>query len=436
MYINKNENSFLMRLIFFSLIFLINSLLFSQDTLKVMQYNLLHYGNYFNGCTESNNNVFNKNDYLKTIIQYVKPDIFTVNEMGKGQYYQYLLMNDALNVDGITYYKKANYSNTANSYIVNMLYYNSEKLVLKSQFVAQTYIRDIDVYQLYYKSSDLELGDTAFIYCVVAHLKAGSESGDISARTNMVNNSLSYLNGISSERNYLFMGDLNTKTSSEQCYYNLLNYSNPDIRFYDPINEPGNWNSNYYFRYYHTQSTHDYSNGCFSSGGMDDRFDFILINNQVKNGLKFVKYISGSYQTLGQDGNHYNNSINSSPTNTSVPSDVLNSLYHMSDHLPVILDLKIDKTLSISEIDRIPILNLTFNNPVNDELKLNFITKSKIDLTISIYSVLGKRLFQKEFSGVSDFQYNIPTDKLNKGFYLLSITDKQGNKIIRKFIKN
>ena len=425
-----------MRLIFFSFFFFINFFIFAQDTIKVMQYNLMHYGNYFNDCTEINNNAADKNEYLKTIIQYVKPDIFTVNEMGKGQYYQISLMNDALNVDGVSYYKKANYSNVANSYIVNMLYYNSEKLVLNSQSVAQNYIRDIDVYELYYKSSDLESGDTAFIYCVVAHLKAGNDPSDISKRTNMTNNTLSYLNEISSVSNYLFMGDLNTKTSSEQCYYNLLNYSNPNIRFYDPVNKPGNWTSNYEFRDYHTQSTHDYSSGCFSYGGMDDRFDFILINNQVKNGLNNVKYISGSYQTLGQDGKHFNSSINSSPTNTSVPSDVLYSLYHMSDHLPVILDLKIDKTLSISEIDRIPIINLTFNNPVNDELKLNFITKSKIDFTINIYSILGKRLFQKEFSGVNDFQYNIPTDKLKKGFYLLSIADKKGNMIIRKFIKN
>ena len=425
-----------MRQVFFILFFLINSWIFAQDTIKVMQYNLLHYGNYFNDCTESNNNVVDKNGYLKTIIQYVKPDIFTVNEIGKGQYYQISLMNDALNVDGVTKYKKANYSNVANSYIVNMLYYNSEKLVLKSQSVAQNYIRDIDVYQLYHKSSDLESGDTAFIYCVVAHLKAGSDPSDISARTNMVNNSLSYLNSTSPERNYLYMGDLNTKTSSEQCYYNLLNYSNPDIRFYDPVNKPGNWNSSYEFRYYHTQSTHYYSNGCFSSGGMDDRFDFILINNQVKNGLKYVKYIFDSYETLGQDGKHYNDAINYSPTNTSVPSDVLNALFNMSDHLPVILKLEIDKTLSIPENERIPISSLHFNNPINDELKINIISKSKIDLKISIYSVLGNLLFEKDFSEVRNLQHNIPFDKLSKGFYLLSISDKKGNKIIRKIIKN
>ncbi len=425
-----------MRSVFFIILFLFSACLFAQDTIKVMHYNLLQYGNDFNDCTQSNNNVSDKNEYLKTIIQYIKPDIFTVNEMGKEQYYQHLLMNEALNVDGVDYFKKSGYSNVANSYIVNMLYYNSEKLVLKSQSVAQSYVRDIDVYELYHKSSDLESGDTAFIYCIVAHLKAGSDPSDISARTNMVNNSLSYLNGISSERNYLFMGDLNTKTSSEQCYYNLMNYSNPDIRFYDPVNSPGNWNSNYNYRYYHTQSTHDYSNGCFSGGGMDDRFDFILMNNQVKNGLKYVEYIQDSYQTLGQDGKHYNNSIISSPTNTSVPSDVLNSLYKMSDHLPVILKLKIDKSLSIPEIELIPISKLDFNNPVNYELKLNILTKTKIDLKISIYSVLGNRLFEKDFSKVRGLQYNIPFDKLSKGFYLLSVSDKQGNKIIRKIIKN
>ncbi len=54
-----------------------------------------------------------------------------------------------------------------------MMYYDSRKLRLKAQHTAQIYIRDIDVYELYYISDDLVQGDTSFVVCAVAHLKSG-----------------------------------------------------------------------------------------------------------------------------------------------------------------------------------------------------------------------------------------------------------------------
>ncbi|MDD3630671.1 MAG: hypothetical protein PHF55_06600, partial [Bacteroidales bacterium] len=49
---------------------LLYSIVYSQDTIKVMTYNLLNYGNNTSYCTPSNNNVSEKNEYLKTIIDY------------------------------------------------------------------------------------------------------------------------------------------------------------------------------------------------------------------------------------------------------------------------------------------------------------------------------------------------------------------------------
>ena len=62
-------------------LFIISIQLNAQDTIKVMQYNLLYYGQTSSYCTTANNNETAKNGYLKTIIKYVKPDIFTVNEI-------------------------------------------------------------------------------------------------------------------------------------------------------------------------------------------------------------------------------------------------------------------------------------------------------------------------------------------------------------------
>ena len=175
------------------LIFATHSLV-AQDTLTVLQYNLLNYGNNTSYCTQSNNNINDKDEYIRTIIDYVKPDIFCVNEISKSPAIHQRLIDNTLNVAGVTYYRKADFIKVADSYLVNMLYYNSKKLQLHSHTIAQSYIRDIDVYKLYYRSDDLPDGDTAFVICVVAHLKSSSGSNNEDKRLVMVNNTMNYLN--------------------------------------------------------------------------------------------------------------------------------------------------------------------------------------------------------------------------------------------------
>ena len=58
---------------------------------------------------------------------------------------------------------------------------------------------------------------------------------------------MAYINANSISENYFLAGDLNMKKSQEIGFQNLLNYSVSSIRFYDPENQPGNWNNNYTF---------------------------------------------------------------------------------------------------------------------------------------------------------------------------------------------
>ena len=218
--------------------------LVAQDTLTVLQYNLLNYGNNTDYCTQSNNNINDKDAYIRTIIDYVKPDIFCVNEISKSPAIHQRLLDNTLNVVGVNHYRKADFIKVADSYLVNMLYYNSEKLQLHSHTIAQNYIRDIDVYKLYYRSDDLPDGDTAFVTCVVAHLKAGNTSLDRDKRTVMANNAMDYIADYEIDGNLLFMGDFNVYTSSETAYQLLLDYVVPEVNFFDPIDTPGSWNNN------------------------------------------------------------------------------------------------------------------------------------------------------------------------------------------------
>jgi len=410
--------------------------LVAQDTLTVLQYNLLNYGNNTDYCTQSNNNINDKDAYIRTIIDYVKPDMFCVNEISKSPAIHQRLLDNSLNVAGVTYYRKADFIKVADSYLVNMLYYNSEKLQLHSHTIAQSYIRDIDVYKLFYRSDDLPDGDTAFIICIVAHFKAGNTNNNRDKRTVMANNAMDYIADYEIDGNLLFMGDFNVYTSSETAYQLLLDYVVPEVNFFDPIDTPGSWNNNSSYSNVHTQSTHSDQNGCASYGGMDDRFDFILISNNIKQGLKDVEYIDDSYITIGQDGLHYNQSVNDPPANLSAPSDVINALYGNSDHLPVSIKLKIDKTLGLPNHENSLFTEIKFNNPVSEIMELNIYAKAYTDIKFDIINMTGVILFsdqRKVVVGENRIEYNL--SKLDAGIYIAVFTDDTNGKVIRKIVK-
>ena len=332
-----------MKKLLFLVLILLGLQTFAQETLKIMQYNLLNYGNFTDYCTVSNNNVESKTTWLKTIIDYYLPDIFTVNEISNNTTYHTKILNEVMNTSGRTWYQKAATTNYAGSDIVNMLYFDSRKVSLESQYVISTSVRDINVYKLFGKSAgDASSSGNNYFYCIVAHLKAGTTANDATLRGQMAEEVMQYLEQHQITEPCLFMGDLNLQNSSETAWNFLTNHTSSAYNFTDPINEAGNWHANASFASVHTQSTHLTSNGCPAPGGFDDRFDFILINNALQNEESTVKYFADSYKIPGQDGLRFNKSL-IDPPNASVPPAILDALYNMSDHLPVMVNLKIDQ---------------------------------------------------------------------------------------------
>ena len=423
-------------------IYLLGALLISmnlaaQDTLKVMHYNLLNYGNITSYCTASNNNFIVKEQYLRRIINYIQPDIFGVNELASNSFIQQRLLDSVLNHGSITYWKKANYSNAAGSDIVVMLYYDSRKLALDKQYVLNSSLRDIVLYRLYYKAPDLsQTHDTAFVNCISAHLKAGSSSSDQQKRAAMAMNAMDWLNQHMGAGNYLFMGDFNLKRSSEQAYQNMINYSNTALRFQDPLNKSGNWNNSSSFASIHTQSTHTSSNGCASGGGLDDRFDIILASPSIMSGSNHISYIPNSYKTIGNDGNHFNSSINSG-SNSSAPASIISDLYNMSDHLPLILKLKVDQQgAGLASLQNTHNLTVKTVNPITDRLKILISTSTTTKLKIELFSLLGQQYLANDFQqNANNSTTSLDISGLPSGLFLLKITDENGFSITRKIIK-
>lgn len=318
------------------------------DSVRVMCYNLLYFGENTSFCTNSNNPVAAKDGYLKTIIKHADPDVFVVNELGANNLFAERILVNSLNTDGVSKYARIPIQNNGFSSLVNGVFYNKNKFGLASRTnVSENLnntdiVRVIDVMTLYYKDPALSVeSDTVFLHVLAAHLKAGSSSSDITSRGLAAEAVMNYLQSNLQPGYFLFCGDLNMKNSSEEAFQELTSNAYGDHRFYDPINQLGSWNNNGSFSQVHTQSTRNTgSNSCFSGGGLDDRFDLIMMSGPVIEDTGAVSYIDGSYTALGNDGMHFNQDINAG-SNGSVPAAVLSALYEMSDHLPVLADLKI-----------------------------------------------------------------------------------------------
>ncbi|KXB08415.1 hypothetical protein AKJ55_01045 [candidate division MSBL1 archaeon SCGC-AAA382M17] len=309
----------------------------------------MYYGKNTDFCDVSNNSVAERQSHLKKILNYVRPDIFTVNELD-GNASEPIkndathLLDNTLNVNGITYYRKAPFQKT---YLANTLFYNANKLRLYSYkpipFYVGNHEKIFNAYTFYYNGRHLSQSlDTTFLTCFVIHLKSGNDDTDALQRANEAEILMDYIdNEMPNSGNYIICGDLNVYSSGERAFQILTKSCTTKSGFYDPVDQSGNWHNNEKYKLYHTQSTH-LGDGCFSSGGMDDRFDFILLSNAIMGGVKGIRYIQDSYEILGQDGQGFN-SLLRVKNNEAVPVRIAKALYNFSDHLPVKLSLRIDE---------------------------------------------------------------------------------------------
>lgn len=415
------------------------SIAFSQDTITVMHYNILGYSTSYISCNQTNNNIDTKEAGLKLFTKDIKPDIFTINEFGDDIQYVNRMKNNVLNTDGITYYSSSTYQSEANTSIINMLFYNSAKFsIALEQNINHSVssVRKTKLIKLKYLSANPN--DNIYIICILTHLKAGSYQADIDDRTTMISEINTWLNTYyNTPGNYFIMGDFNTYTSSEPGFQALINNSNSNIKFNDPVNTPGDWNNSYTYRNIHTQSTHADDNGCAANGGMDDRFDFILISNPVKDGSLKVAYANNSYKAYGQDGYHYNKSINDG-ANGIVSASIADALYNVSDHLPVTMKIVMNPSVGIDKVLTSSGLTFNFTNPLsqsNLDLYVNNKSNYNGDINVEICSIIGQTVNSGKYEITGGLnKFSIDLSNVKSGIYLIKITDKFNGRNTQKLI--
>ena len=403
----------------------------AQDIITVMQYNLLEYGNHNSGfadCYETNNNTQRKDECIRTLLDYVKPDIFTVCEFGATQQLLTDFLRHNLNINGANYWQSDNIINYAGSNIINHIFFDSRKMGLKKHVALRTNPRDTDVYELYLKTKSLAAGDTIKLVCIVAHPKAGM--GYESNRRALMQIAMDYVNQHYPTDNVLIMGDFNMYGASESGYRLLTQtYSNPDICFMDPlafVGGVGEWNNNSLFAPFHTQSTRSYSDECFSSGGLDDRFDFILMADEIAFSYNHLRYVQESYKAIGNDGHHFNMSVDQG-YNSSVPIEVAEALFDGSDHLPVTMKIVADVHLGVEVHEAESLFASVAPNPASDKATVHFFNPVQGQVQFELYSLQGQ-LMQHESAdfGEGSQEFELSLVGLTKGFYLLRIRHEDG----------
>lgn len=411
---------------------LLSLIAWSQDTLTIMQYNLLYYGNYnsaFAQCYESTNNTQHKDECIRTILNYVKPDIFTVCEFGATQTLQDDFMRHNLNIYGVNYWQSDKIINYANEDIINHIFYDSRKLGLSKHVALRTYPRDTDIYELYLKTHSLAYGDTVKLVCIVAHAKAGEDGAG--SRYAQMQKVMNYVSQHYDTENVLIMGDFNLYGASESAYQVLTRtYSNTNALFIDPLANlggVGEWNNSNQFARFHTQSTRNEEVPCFSPGGLDDRFDFILMADEIKFSYKHLRYVPNSYKAIGNDGYHFNQSINQG-YNYAVSSELAQALYDCSDHLPVTMKLYTDVPgLGIDESEAPSLEASVAPNPASDMTRVHFFNPAEGEVQFELYSLQGqllKRHTEHFVNGAQQMEMDLQV--IPEGFYLLRIKHQKG----------
>lgn len=205
----------------------------------------------------------------------------------------------------------------------------------------------------------------AGFYLYSAHLKASNTAADAQRRADEATLIRNALNALPAGTSFLFAGDFNLYTSAEVAWTNLTGAgTNSAGRLFDPINSAGSWSNSSAWRFVHTQCPLLTSSTGQNFGGMDDRFDFILINDDLFDGSG-LDYIGNpaipyststwndpnhSYRSWGNDGSNYNGTINVA-TNAMVGPVIAQGLVDHANgvnsppHLPVFLDLTVPAKL-------------------------------------------------------------------------------------------
>ncbi len=400
---------------------------YSQETLKAMFYNLFKFPNSLPQ---------NRELILRDIMDEYHPDLFMVCELVTENGAD-LILNTSLQNQADTFARAAftpDISNPSDA-LQTMVFYNKRKLTLVSQQKLPTVYRDITHYSF---ELNVTGNEPVHLEVFVAHLKSSTGTANQQTRLQMVEVVTQALEELTQPDTYvLFSGDFNFYRSTEPGYQKIISPDNA-IRLLDPLNAPGNWQNNAAFSHLHTQSTR-VSNAGFgggvnagASGGLDDRFDFIMMSENFTTSPRFT-YIEGTYKAYGNNGNCLDKDVKDPDCTGEFSQTLRNNLYNMSDHLPVVMQFQINEGfLATARFEQKPLFWFVSSNISSSHITVGIDTSQTGEQKdkLYIYNTLGQLVQTLPVN--QQEMIVIPIEKLAGGLYFIK-TDASAS--VLKFIK-
>ncbi|MCD2259478.1 T9SS type A sorting domain-containing protein [Psychroserpens luteolus] len=360
----------------------------AQENFKLMFYNLLNF--------PLEDAVPNRLQYLELVLDDYRPDLFMVCELNNVNGANTILSSlQFINPDyqGATFELNTSDDSGSNQNdLQQLLYYDSSKFILESQNIVTTIFRDFNHYRLRLNSVNQNT-NPVILDVIVCHLKASQGTTNQNLRLQMVNDLTTYLDTFPVNSNIVLAGDFNVYTSSEPAFQELIDTANNNvIKFEDPADRIGSWHTNSNFIDVMTQSTRTQTGLGGSTGGFDDRFDFIM-TSAFMNSNPELTFVLDSYDVYGNNENFqcFNQEINSSDcAGADFSFAIRDALYNFSDHLPVTLELQTNQSLSVDEILVEDAITIIGTNVVDETLKLKVKPSLENNISLSIYNSLGQ----------------------------------------------
>lgn len=385
----------------------------AQSVLRVMDYNLLNF---------PLGQPAGRADTLRKILAYRPVDLLVCQEVRTADGAASIL-SQALNAGGVNRFSAAPYVAPISApwiteRLAQTLYYDHTKLGLKRQSQLTTQVRDINVYDLYLRTPQLASGDTVFLTVYAVHLKAGTNDSDLQSRLTMVNVLRGHMASLPAGRSVIVTGDMNIYSGQEIAFTTLLQPAG-NITLQDPLDLGDvNWAYNVAFASFYTQSTRTSTlMGEGSGGGIDDRFDIALLSSDLLDPGSVLRLVPGSYKAFGNSGTCYNQSITSCST-AQTPMNILRSLYYMSDHVPVVFDLRTDLLVGTPEVASVASAMRAI--PLGDGVFRVERANPTDAARILLFDLLGRLQFQRTLSaGAATLDITLP----QAGAYVLRTDD-------------
>jgi len=361
---------------------------------KIASYNLLGY---------PGTDTTTRNPYFRTVVTAMSPDILVIQEITSQAG-----INGFLN--GVMNYNGSNYG--TGTFIDgpdtdNGIFFKTAIYAFISNTPIHTALRDINEFKLVH----LPDHDTLRIYSV--HLKASTGSANELSRGAEVDSLRKVTNALPANAHFIVCCDFNIYKSTEPAYQKLLEITAGNGNFNDPLTLVGTWNTSGY-SIYHTQSTRTRSFGGGATGGLDDRFDMILYSTAIKNGTGLT-YVANSMTPYGNDGNHYNDSINK-PPNSAVTQSVANALHYASDHLPVYALFSypaVGVGLINSQVPSMFTMYQNYPNPFNNSCVIKFDLPHSTFVNLRIYNSLWQVIETLVNNNLSAGSYSVQWDAVD-----------------------